>query len=304
MDYKKIIKSRSARLKILRKLSFIPDKPMLKTQYWIKTGHRLNLKNPKRFTEKLQWYKLYYRNPLMVQCVDKYDVREYVRSKGLEDILIPCYGVFNSVEEIDWESLPDSFVMKDTLGGGGNSVAIVRSKENNNILDLKTKAEAWASKPINKKGSGREWPYYSGKKHRIIIEHLLVDEDHVEEGINDYKIYCFNGKPFCIHVDYARFGNHRRNYYDTSWNRLNVESNYPKSEHDFLAPANLEKMLDIAHRLSSDFPFVRVDLYNIKGNIFFSEMTFFPASGYMWYRPDEFDFILGEQFILPNAIKK
>lgn len=304
MDYKKIIKSRSARLKILRKLSFIPDKPMLKTQYWIKTGHRLNLKNPKRFTEKLQWYKLYYRNPLMVQCVDKYDVREYVRSKGLEDILIPCYGVFNSVEEIDWDALPDSFVMKDTLGGGGNSVAIVRSKENNNILDLKTKAEAWASKPINKKGSGREWPYYSGKKHRIIIEHLLVDEDHVEEGINDYKIYCFNGKPFCINVDYARFGNHRRNYYDTSWNRLNVESNYPKSEHDFLAPANLEKMLDIAHRLSSDFPFVRVDLYNIKGNIFFSEMTFFPASGYMWYRPDEFDFILGEQFILPNAIKK
>lgn len=109
IDYKKIIKSRELRLKILKIFSFIPDKPMVKFQYLLKTGHRLNQKNPKRFTEKLQWYKLYYKNPLMIQCVDKYDVREYVKPKGLEDILIPCYGVYNSPDEIDWGSLPNQF---------------------------------------------------------------------------------------------------------------------------------------------------------------------------------------------------
>ena len=137
LDYKKIFKQRKTRTKILRALNFIPDKTMLKIQYRIKTGHRLNLKNPRRYTEKLQWYKLYYRNPLMIQCVDKYDVRDYVKSKGLEDILIPCYGVFDSAEEIEWGSLSSAFVMKDTLGGGGTSVAIVKDKNAENLEHLK-----------------------------------------------------------------------------------------------------------------------------------------------------------------------
>ena len=126
MDYKKIIKNRSIRLKILQIFSFIPDKTMIKLQYRVKTGNKLNLKKPQRFTEKLQWYKLYYKNPLMIQCVDKYEVRKYVKSKGLEDILIPCYGVYDSADNINWKKLPDKFVMKDTLGGGGVSVILVK----------------------------------------------------------------------------------------------------------------------------------------------------------------------------------
>lgn len=137
MDYKKIIKSRSLRLKLLRLLSFVPDKYMLKVQYRIKTGNNLNLKNPKRFTEKLQWYKLYYRDSLMIKCVDKYDVREYIRSKGLDKILIPCYGVYNSDDDINWNQLPNQFVMKDTLGGGGTSVIIVKDKNSADIDEIK-----------------------------------------------------------------------------------------------------------------------------------------------------------------------
>ena len=137
MDYKKMLKSRKLRLKILSLLSFIPDKTMLKIQYRIKTGHSLNLKKPKRFTEKLQWYKLYYKNPLMIQCVDKYDVKEYVKSKGLERILIPCYGIYDSVEDIIWRDLPSQFVLKDTLGSGGNTVIVVNDKSKVSISELK-----------------------------------------------------------------------------------------------------------------------------------------------------------------------
>ena len=137
MDYKKIIKNQTTRLKILRLLSFVPDRLMLKIQYFIKFKRRLNLNNPRRFTEKIQWYKLYYKNPLMIKCADKNDVREYVKSKGLEKYLIPCYGVYNSPEEIDWDSLPNQFVMKDTLGSGGHSVQIIKDKEHENLNMLR-----------------------------------------------------------------------------------------------------------------------------------------------------------------------
>ena len=296
MNYKKIFKARATRQRILRSLSFVPDRPMLRIQYLIKTGRILHLKNPKRFTEKIQWYKLNYRNSLMISCVDKYDVREYVRKLGLEGILVHCYGVYEVETDIPWNDLPGQFVMKDSLGGGGNSVVIVQNKEDENIERLQVKARQWLTKRTDKKGSGREWPYYSGKKHRILIEELLIDPIHKEEGINDYKIYCFNGNPFCINVDFARFGNHRRNYYDVNWNRLDVESNYPNYDGEFPKPQNFEKMLSIASKLSKAFPFARIDLYNIQGIIYFSEITFFPASGYMWYKPDQFDYSLGEKF--------
>ena len=137
MDYKKILKNRTVRLQLLRLLSFVPDKQMIQIQYRIKTGRRLDLKDPKRFTEKLQWYKLYYKDPVMIKCVDKYDVRDYVKSKGFEETLITCYGVYDSADEIEWEHLPQSFVLKDTLGGGGSSVIIVKDKSKENIEDLK-----------------------------------------------------------------------------------------------------------------------------------------------------------------------
>ena len=299
MDYKKIIKSRSARLKILRKLSFIPDKPMLKTQYWIKTGHRLNLKNPKRFTEKLQWYKLYYRNPLMVQCVDKYDVREYVRSKGLEDILIPCYGVFNSVEEIDWDALPEQFVMKDTLGGGGTSVIIVKDKSKADLRELEAQAKKWIAKDATRKGAGREWTYYSGKRHRIIIEKYVEPYDE-DIGLVDYKFFCFHGKCEFLYVMGDRIVGEsvKLSIFDRDFQKLLVHrvgyDEYIKARR----PEIYSDMLRVAEVLSEDFPHVRVDLYCENDTVYFGELTFFDGSGYMKFEPDEFDFEIGNKLQL------
>lgn len=166
MDYKKLIKSRDMRVRILQMLSFIPDEWMLRIQYRIKTGRRLDLKNPKRYTEKIQWYKLYYRDSLMAQCVDKYEVRKYVESCGLGWILNEVFGVFNSPNEIDFDALPDRFVLKDTLGGGGNSVLICRDKSSLNKWDTLETLERWV-KPKKGKHSGREWVYDLGKS-RII----------------------------------------------------------------------------------------------------------------------------------------
>lgn len=300
MDYKKIIKSRDIRLKILRLFSFVPDNPMLRVQYFVKTGRILHLKHPKRYTEKLQWYKLYYHNPLMVRCVDKYDVRSYVKRLGLNCILNECYGVYERAEDVDFNELPNKFVIKDTLGGGGNSVIICKDKSSFDISECRKKMNKWVHEKKVKSG-GREWPYYCGKQNRIIVEKLLEDDSNPTGEINDYKIFCFYGKPLIINVDIDRFSNHRRNYYNTRWNRLNVESNYNRYEKDFPKPVNYDGMLSVAQQLSSAFPFVRVDLYNIKGKIYFSELTFYPASGYMWYKPDSFDYLLGKKFILPKV---
>ena len=304
MNYKDLIKSRSLRLKILRLLSFVPDKMMLKIQYRIKTGNKLNLEKPQRFTEKLQWYKLYYKDPLMVQCVDKYDVRDYVKSKGLENILIPCYGVYDSPEEIEWNNLPNRFVMKDTLGGGGNAVIIVKDKASADLQELKKRAAEWVATDAHKPDAGREWPYYSGKKHRIIIEQLLeADEQH---GLLDYKFFCFEGKTEFLYVmgDRKVGEKVKVRLLDREFNRLPVLRVGDADLGEVEKPNNFSQMLMIAQKLSEDFPHTRVDLYNIDGRILFGELTFYNASGYMNYEPDEFDYDIGNKFKLRKYVRR
>ena len=281
MNYKDLIKSRALRLKILRLLSFVPDKIMLKIQYRIKTGHRLDLKNPKRFTEKLQWYKLYYKDPLMIQCVDKYHVREYVKSKGLEDILIPCIGVYDSPEDINWEDLPDKFVMKDTLGAGGNAVIIVRDKSRADISELKKRAAEWVAIDAHRPDAGREWPYYSGKRHRIIIEEYL-DADEQEGGLTDYKYFCFDGRPVWMYVMSDRkLGNGVGvGIYNSEFIKEDAQRVDERPlERVIKKPLTLELMKDISSRLSDSFPEARIDLYEVNGEVKFGEITFFDGSG-------------------------
>lgn len=302
MDYKKIFRSRNLRLHILRLLSFVPDKQMLKIQYRIKTGRRLNLKKPVRFTEKLQWYKLNYKNPIMIQCVDKYDVREYVKSKGLDNILIPCYGVYNSPDEINWDILPDQFVMKDTLGGGGTSVVIVKDKSSVDILELKKRAAEWVAIDAHKRDGGREWPYYSGKNHRIIIEQYLDVEDC--GGLIDYKFFCFNGKPSWVYVMADRnLGNGVGvGIYDAYFNRQNVlRADERPLEREIEKPVTFELMKEISSILSAGFPEARIDLYEVNGEVKFGEITFFDGSGYMTFIPDSFDIEFGKVFVLPGS---
>lgn len=296
MDYKKIFRTQKVRSKILRALSWVPDKTMLKMQYRIKLGRKLNLKNPQRFTEKLQWYKIYYRNPLMHQCVDKYLVREYVKSKGLERILVKLYGRYDSIHDVDWDALPDNFVIKASHGGGGLSVVVCPSKQELDIEAVKEKL-FFKTKQVPENCGGREWAYY-GLTRGIIAEERLVNTENPEAGINDYKIFCYSGKAKYIVVDVDRYIGHKRNFYDIEWNNLHVTSDCPASDREIPKPENFDEMIRIAEKLSEDFPYVRVDLYNVEGEVYFGELTFYPWSGYVQYTPDVWDYKFGEDFSL------
>ncbi len=299
MDYKKIIKNRNLRIKIMQMLSFVPDEIMVKIQYRMKTGRKLNLKNPQRFTEKLQWYKLYYRDPLMAQCADKYEVRKFVEECGLEHILNEMYGIYNNPEEIDFSKLPDSFVIKDTLGGGGNSIILVKDK---NELDIeKTRAQMWewVNQPANKKHPGREW-VYDGRKHRIIIE-KFIESDENQGGLIDYKFFCFNGKAEYLYVIADRKVGEKAGFgiYDANYNRLNVcRLDEQPLKRNIEKPENYEQLRKLAEMLSEPFPETRIDFYNLNGKVTFGEITFFDGSGYMMFEPDEFDYELGKKFLI------
>lgn len=303
MEYKRIIKSRKLRLKILEFLRFIPDKAMVKLQYRIKTGRKLNLKNPKRYTEKLQWYKLYYRDPLMIHCVDKYEVRKYVKKIGLGHILNKCYGVFDDPDEIDFDKLPSQFVLKDTLGGGGNSIIICKDKSNADLNAYVSQMREWVNTK-NIPNGGREWVYYCGKKHRIICEKYI--ESNEPGGLIDYKFFCFNGK-----CEYAYVITNRKHGIEAEFGIYNM--NYellPYYRTDELKPIHLthkpkqfEEMIMVSKKLSSRFPHVRVDLFCNNGNIIFGELTFFDGSGYMTFEPDSFDYNMGKAFKLPTQRK-
>lgn len=301
MDYKKIIPNREIRLRILRLLSFVPDHLMLKIQYRMKMGRKLNLDNPQRFTEKIQWYKLYYRDPLMKRCVDKYDVRDYVRECGLEDILVPLIGVYSSESDVQIDALPEKCVIKDTLGGGGNSVVLFEKAANIDIHRLYAQMKNWINADTSYRTGGREWPY-GGKKHRIIIEEMLPSKTE-NGGLIDYKFFCFNGEPKIVYVIADRKVGEKAGFgiFTADYNKLAVARCDEKPlEREIPKPKNYERMLEISRLLSKPFPEVRIDLYNLDGEIYFGEMTFFDGSGYMSFEPDSFDFTLGNAFDLPE----
>lgn len=291
MDYRKIIRSRSLRVKILSVLGWIPDGLMLRLQYWLQTGRRLHLKNPQRFTEKMQLYKLKYRNPDMLRCTDKYEVRGFVEEKGLKDILIPLIGVYNSVDEIKFEELPNRFVAKTTDGGGGNQILICRDKEDLKASDFYATLKTWMAQPKAKSSIGREWAYENNFPRRIVIEELI--EDGVHKDIPDYKFYCFQGEPRYCQVIGSRSTGETIDFFDMEWNHMPFYGLNPKTG-PAAKPAAYETMKEIARKLSKDIPFARVDLYAVDEKTYFGEVTFYPASGYGFFTPDEWDKKLGD----------
>ena len=293
-EYKKIIRSQSVRFAILRALKFVPDVIMLKLQYRIKLQRKLDITNPQRYTEKIQWYKLYYRNPLMMQCVDKYNVREYIKGKGLENILNELYFVTDDPEKIDFDSLPMKFALKTTNGSETNIFCKDKSKLDREAT--KTKLKKFLS--MANVSAGREWAY-DGSSKLIIAEKLMEDDSNPDGSISDYKFLCFNGEPEFVVYDCDRFIGHKRNIYDLKWNNLKIDSDCPQIDREIPKPKNFSEMIEISRILSKDFPAVRVDLYNIKGQIIFGELTFYPWSGYVQFTPDKFDFELGNKFSLP-----
>ncbi|MCA1010727.1 ATP-grasp fold amidoligase family protein [Halobacillus halophilus] len=298
MNYKKVFQSEQLRMRLLGLTEFIPDKTMIYLQYWIKTGRKLNLSNPKRFNEKIQWYKLYYRDPLMAQCADKYEVREYVTSKNLEEILIPLYGVYDDANDIDFNKLPSKFILKTNNGSHTN--IICEDKSTLNIENTRKVLNTWLTKRTAK--AGREWAYYNINP-KIICEKLL-DKDKNNDLI-DYKFYCFNGK--CSYIKVATntsSGNPENGIFNMEFEQLPYcRSEVVKITDKIEKPKNYKNMCKIAEALSSDFPHVRVDLYNINGKIYFGELTFYDTSGYQIFEPDEFDYILGNLFSINKIVQ-
>lgn len=296
MNYKKILKNKKLRFKILSLLRFVPDKPMLKLQYKIKSGRSLNLENPKRYTEKLQWYKLYYRDSKMIQCADKHTVREYVKAKGLEHILNEQYAVFETPEEINFDNLPEKFVLK--LSNGSSTNLVCKDKKSLNLAEVKSKFKDYYAQ--RNSSAGREWVYYDSKSV-IVAEKFLEDSSNLNGELCDYKILCFNGKPeyiICV------CGRHTENYhhvvYDAEWNKVDVKIGESSANAVYEKPEQFDEMMRIANVLSEDFPAARIDLYSIEGKIYFGEITFFPWSGYMSFTPDSFDEEVGRKFVLPK----
>lgn len=297
MNYKHIIRSQKLRFIILKKLNWLPDSIMLRLQYRIKMGFWPNFKHPKRFTEKLQLYKMKYRNPVMIQCVDKYEVRNYVERKGLGHILNDLYGVYDSIDEINFSSLPDKFVIKSTTGGGGLNVIVVKNKSQCDFEEIKRIVSSWGQHKQGNISPGREWAYTGMGKTRIIIEKYLEDSKDGNGNLSDYKMMFFDGKFRSLWVDRDRYTDHHRGFWDENLNFLpNVYSDHDTFNTPPPLPENMQEMIAIGGKLSEDFPYARIDLYNMEGKIIFGEITFYPWSGYVKFTPDEFDKQLGAFF--------
>lgn len=298
MNYRKVIKNKKIRLFILKFFKFVPDKIMIMIQYYLQTGKKLNIRNPKTYNEKIQWYKLYHRDDRMTICADKIKVREYVISKKLNEILIPIYGTYYSISELNINSLPKSFVLKANNDSGSN--IIVKDIKFHNTKKIKRKAKEWLK--FGGVSYGREWAYY-GIKPGIICEKYL-DDPNSELGLLDYKFFCFRGRPQVVQVDFLRETNHKRNIYDLNWSLIDSRITYENYCGEVKKPANFDRMIEIASILSRDFPHARVDLYNINGKIYFGEITFYHGSGYEKFYPEEFGNVMGEFWKLEREIIK
>ena len=267
---------------------------VLGLQFRRRTGYRLNLREPQTFNEKLQWLKLYWFDPRATICADKYSVRDYVKSKGLDHILNELYGVYEDVESIDFEELPDKFAMKVTHGCGQN--LLCTDKKALDWENEKKRFKKWLRR--NHYYRSLEW-VYRDIKPRIIVERLIEAKDG--RPPKDYKFFCFNGEPKCLFVASDRGkGTTKFDFYDLEWNRLGVTNYYPNSPGMLPKPDRLEDMIDCARVIPEGFPHVRVDFYLEDGRVIFGECTFFHFSGNQPFDPVEFDYVMGSYLQLPR----
>lgn len=263
----------------------------LKLMFFLKHGYALDLKAPQTYNQKLQWIKLYDKNPLMPKCCDKYAVREYVTNMGCGDILNELYWDGFDPDEIPYDTLPDKFVIKVTHGSTFN--IIVHDKSTLDKKDVSRKIKKWLhARFIACYG---EW-FYGIEKPRIIVEKYLDPGNG--QDLYDYKIFCFNGKAKLIDIHSGRFGEHKRNVYDLDWNFLdNVHLKYEHGE-TIPKPSVLPELLQYAEKLSAPFLHARVDFFIVKDKIYFGEITFTNGAGFDPITPFEFDKEMGNMLKL------
>lgn len=283
-------------------LALLPDKLYLDLQFY-KSFHRFpNWKAPKTFNEKIQWLKLYDRNPDYVSLVDKYKVKQIVADKiGVEHI-IPTLGVWDRAEDIEWNKLPNRFVLKTTHGGGNNGVVVCKDK---NTIDKAAVIEKLSEGLKHDSAAyGREWVYRDVKR-RIIAEEF-IDPSPEEKDLNDYKFFCFNGEPKMLFVGTERNNPNtetRFDFFDIDYNHLDILNGHPQADVVPAKPNNYDDMVEVARQLSKGYAFVRIDLYSYKGGVLFGEITFYHHSGMVPFIPNKWDDIMGAWIDLPK-IKK
>lgn len=280
-------------------LNWMNDETYLKLIYRATMGKSLDLETPRRFNEKTQWLKLHDRNPVYTRMVDKYEVKKHVADQIGEKYIIPTLGVWDKFDDIDFDSLPNQFVLKCTHDSGG--LVICKDKRK---LDIKA-----AKKTINKSLKHnfywglREWPY-KGVSRRIICEKLI--SDGASSDLKDYKVFLFNGKAHFIQVDIDRFTDHHRNFYSLNWEYVPFTTCYPTApDKQIPKPKQLDELIEVSEKLAASVgnpSFVRIDMYILENTsqILFGEMTFYHGAGFEQFYPDEYDLTLGDLIHLPD----
>ena len=296
---KKIFTDKYVRFYILDRLGFykhLSDEKYLKKKFKLRLGFELNLENPKRYNEKLQWIKLNLHSPQYVDMVDKYKVKEIVASIIGEEYVVPVYGVWNKPEEIDFDSLPNQFVLKTNHDSGG--VVICNNKANFN----QRKAVKFLHKYLKNDYylQNREWPYKNVKKCVFAEKYM---EDNISGELRDYKFFTFDGKVKAMFIAKDRFNDNEEtkfDFFDENFNHLPFTNGHPNAIIPPEKPKNFELMKELAEKLSKNIPHVRVDFYECNGKVYFGEMTFFHWSGFKPFIPDEWDYKFGEWIKLPG----
>lgn len=277
---------------------WIPDEKYIKIKYRLQMRTKLNLENPQTFNEKLQWLKLYDRNPEYTKMVDKYEAKEYVGNIIGEEYIIPTLGVWDKFENIEFEKLPNQFVLKPTHTSG--NIFICKNKEKIDYKKLKKMVRGWMKRkyyPIH-----REWPY-KNIKPRIIAERYMQNKN--DEDLKDYKFFCFNGKPKIILVCSERFSSNNmcETWFDENWNCLDIIEANHRINKKIKKPVNFSQMMEFSKKLSRSISFIRVDFYEIDSKIYFGELTFFPATGLEKFEPEKWNRRLGNMLELPKEKK-
>ena len=275
----------------------LTDREFIELAYKTYFDKNINWESPASFNEKLQWLKLYDHNDQYTMMVDKFKVRDYVAALIGEQYLIPLLGVWNTPDEIDFNLLPQKFVLKCNHNSG---TGMVICKDKNKLNINKVRKGLWKGLKEDYFSLGREWPYKNVER-KVIFEQFMSSS--IGEDLADYKIHCFNGDPRFVLVCRDRFSDSglTEDFFDTEWNHLDIRrENSPNSPLEIPKPQKLEKMFELARILSANVPFLRVDFYEIDNQVFFGELTFFPASGFAKFIPEIWDYSFGEMLILPT----
>ncbi|TXK74300.1 ATP-grasp fold amidoligase family protein [Mesonia sp. HuA40] len=275
-------------------MKFLPPEIYMPIYYEYYLGKKLDLKNPVEFNQKIQWLKTYYHPDILTKLVDKYAVREYVKEKVGEQYLNDLIAVYDKASKVNFDELPNKFVIKGVHGFHFNLIVKDKTKLNRN--KARFLMNKWMHKNQYYRG-GLEWAY-KNVPPRLIAEKYLEEMD--KDVILDYKFFCFNGEPKFVQIDFERGVNDQRAFYDLDWKKLDLHKKSVKIyEGELEKPNNFEEMIQVARTLADKFPFVRVDLYSIKNKTIFGEMTFYPADGRSDFYPAHYNKILGDMIKLP-----